>query len=231
MLDFGLLLELGLIEEVPQLEEEEQHNISLLWAGNLGSNNPVDAYYTERQIFEEHLRPESLVALGLSFPRMRIRNLRLLAYPRHKIELLRHSIDEAIEKGHESVAEIEKRNPGFEKHEIQSLLIKYGLNVMIPVYCVLRKSKLYNVHAIVAGEDFTGMKSILIHNFTKRKLHLVDRSIVHVVYANVLKQKNYKTEPNIGIRKLVRLAHQICMINPCERITPSVVSVVGLLRS
>ncbi|VFR13152.1 hypothetical protein SPFM12_00122 [Salmonella phage SPFM12] len=231
MLDFGLLLELGLIHLLPQLEEEEQHNISLLWAGNLRSNNPVDAYYTERQIFEDEASPESLVALGLSFPRMRIREKRLLAYPRHKIELLRHSIDYCVEKGHESVAEIEKRNPGFFTDEIQSLLIKYGLNVMIPVDRFLRKSKLYNVHAIVAGEEEPRMKSILIHNFTKRKLHLVPCAIVHVVYANVLKQKNYKTRRNIGIRKLVRLAHQICMIKTVKRITPSVVSVVGLLRS
>ncbi|VFR14721.1 hypothetical protein SPFM20_00116 [Salmonella phage SPFM20] len=231
MLDFGLLLELGLIEEDECLEEEEQHNISLLWAGNLDQDYPVDAYYTERQIFEEHLLPQCLVALGLSFPRMRIRNLRSNTYPRHKIELLRHSIDEASPERHESVAEIEKRNPGFEKRLLESLLIKYGLNVMIPVYCVEKESKLYNVHAIVAGEDFTDEIPILIHNFTKRKLHLVDRFLRNVVYANVLKQKNYKTEPRMKFRKLVRLAHQICMINPCAIVPPSVVSVVGLLRS
>ncbi|VFR11204.1 hypothetical protein SPFM7_00114 [Salmonella phage SPFM7] len=231
LLDFGLLLELGLIEEDECLLLEEQHNISLLWAGNLDQDFQMDAYYTERQIFEEHLLPQLEEALGLSFPRMRIRNLRSNNPVRHKIELLRHSIDEASPESLVSVAEIEKRNPGFEKRLLAYPLIKYGLNVMIPVYCVEKGHELYNVHAIVAGEDFTDEIQSLIHNFTKRKLHLVDRFLRKSKYANVLKQKNYKTEPRMKSILLVRLAHQICMINPCAIVHVVVVSVVGLLRS
>ncbi|VFR13446.1 hypothetical protein SPFM14_00111 [Salmonella phage SPFM14] len=230
-MDFGLLLELGLIEEDECLLLTEQHNISLLWAGNLDQDFQMLAYYTERQIFEEHLLPQLEEELGLSFPRMRIRNLRSNNPVDHKIELLRHSIDEASPESLVAVAEIEKRNPGFEKRLLAYPRIKYGLNVMIPVYCVEKGHESYNVHAIVAGEDFTDEIQSLFHNFTKRKLHLVDRFLRKSKLANVLKQKNYKTEPRMKSILMVRLAHQICMINPCAIVHVVYVSVVGLLRS
>ncbi|VFR12050.1 hypothetical protein SPFM9_00121 [Salmonella phage SPFM9] len=91
----GLLLELGLIEEDECLLLTKAYNISLLWAGNLDQDFQMLDFDTERQIFEEHLLPQLEEEEQLSFPRMRIRNLRSNNPVDAYFELLRHSIDEA----------------------------------------------------------------------------------------------------------------------------------------
>ncbi|VFR12049.1 hypothetical protein SPFM9_00120 [Salmonella phage SPFM9] len=102
---------------------------------------------------------------------------------------------------------------------------------MIPVYCVEKGHESVAVHAIVAGEDFTDEIQSLLIKFTKRKLHLVDRFLRKSKLYNVLKQKNYKTEPRMKSILIHNFAHQICMINPCAIVHVVYANVVGLLRS
>ncbi|VFR11335.1 hypothetical protein SPFM6_00119 [Salmonella phage SPFM6] len=186
MLDFGL--ERQIFEEhlLPQLEEEEQHKFPRMRIRNLRSNNPVDAYYTLLRHSIDEASPESLVALGLSEKRNPGFEKRLLAYPRHKIELNVMIPVYCVEKGHESVAEIAIVAGEDFTDEIQSLLIKYGKRKLHLVDRFLRKSKLYNVQKQKNYKTEPRMKSILIHNFTHQICMINPCAIVHVVYANVL---------------------------------------------